>query len=46
MNVNSVHITTLVKEHLRNLGTAAESTPMQRYILFGISDKRIALFVQ
>jgi len=46
MNINSVHIATLVKKHLRNLGTAAEGTPMQRYILFGISDKRIALLVQ
>jgi len=45
VDVDSVHIASLVKEHFCDLGTAAEGTPMQRYILFGISNKRIAFLI-
>lgn len=46
MNIDCIHITPFVQEHLRNLGASAESAPVKRDVLLSVSDQRITLLVQ
>jgi hypothetical protein len=38
MNIGAVDFTAIVEQHLRNIHTTRVSRPMQRYVLFCISN--------